>query len=115
MAVKRVFKGAWNTSWDRDIALRDPSAMDRCRRELAGDIAVEEVIQYFFFSQWDALRGAAAQKGIRIIGDLPIFVAPDSADVWAHRDLFLLDAQGAPTAVSGRSTRLLRRHGAALG
>lgn len=101
MAVKRLFKGAWNTSWDRDIALRDPSAMDRYRRELTGDIAVEEVIQFFFFSQWDALRRAAAQQGIRIIGDLPIFVAPDSADVWAHRDLFLLDAQGAPTAVSG--------------
>jgi 4-alpha-glucanotransferase len=75
--------------------------MDRYRRELAGDIAVEEVIQYFFFSQWDALRGAAAKRGIRIIGDLPIFVAPDSADVWAHRELFLLDAQGAPTVVSG--------------
>jgi 4-alpha-glucanotransferase len=101
MAVKRLFKGAWNASWDRDIALRDPSAMARCRRELSGDIAVEEAIQFFFFSQWDALHQAAAQKGIRILGDLPIFVAPDSADVWAHQDLFLLDAHGAPTAVSG--------------
>jgi len=101
MAIKRVFKGAWNPSWDRDIALREPSSMDRYRRELSGDIAVEEVIQFFFFSQWDALRRAAAQRGIRIIGDLPIFVAPDSADVWAHRDLFLLDANGSPTAVSG--------------
>jgi 4-alpha-glucanotransferase len=101
MAIKRVFKGAWNLSWDKDIALRDPSSMDRYRRELAGDIAVEEVIQYFFFCQWDALHREAARKGIRIIGDLPIFVAPDSADVWAHRNLFLLDAHGAPTAVSG--------------
>jgi 4-alpha-glucanotransferase len=101
MAIKRVFKGAWNPSWDRDIALREPSSIERYRRDLSGDIAVEEVIQYFFFSQWDALHREAARKGIRIIGDLPIFVAPDSADVWAHRDLFLLDGQGAPTEVSG--------------
>ena len=101
MAIKRVFKGAWNPSWDRDIALREPSSVDRYRRDLAGDIAVEEVIQFFFFSQWDALHQAAARKGIRMVGDLPIFVAPDSADVWAHRDLFLLDGKGSPKAVSG--------------
>jgi 4-alpha-glucanotransferase len=101
MAIKRLFKGAWNRSWDRDIALREPSSMERYRRELAGEIAVEEVIQFFFLSQWDALHRAATEKGIRIIGDLPIFVAQDSADVWAHRELFLLDPQGSPTAVSG--------------
>jgi 4-alpha-glucanotransferase len=59
------------------------------------------VIQHFFFSQWDALHEAASRKGIRIVGDLPIFAAPDSADVWAHRELFLLDSDGRPTAVSG--------------
>jgi 4-alpha-glucanotransferase len=93
--------GAWNASWDRDIALRRPEALERCARELAGEIAVEEAIQFLFFSQWDDLRAHAARKGIRVIGDLPIFAAPDSADVWAHQDLFLLDADGRPKAVSG--------------
>ena len=76
-------------------------ALHRYRKELAQEIAQEEAIQFFFFTQWDALHGAAASRGIRIIGDLPVFAAPDSADVWAHRDLFLLDSDGRPTAVSG--------------
>jgi 4-alpha-glucanotransferase len=101
MAIKRGSIGAWNDAWDRDLALRERSALARCRRDRAADIAVEQAIQFFFFSQWDSLRTAASRKGIRIIGDLPIFSAPDSADVWAHRELFLLDADGRPTAVSG--------------
>jgi 4-alpha-glucanotransferase len=102
MAIKNVTKaGAWNDSWDRDIALRRPEALARSAKELAGPVREEEVIQYFFFSQWDALHQAAARKGIRIIGDLPIFAAPDSADVWAHRELFLLDGDCRLTAVSG--------------
>ncbi len=110
-ALKRFFdlqartrggpEGAWNSSWDRDIALRKPSALRRWRSELAQDVRVESVIQYFFFRQWGALREQAASRGIRIIGDLPIFAAPDSADVWANRGLFLLDGEGRPTAVSG--------------
>lgn len=102
MAVKNGSKaGAWNESWDRDIALRRPEALQRMAAELAAPIREEEVIQFFFFTQWDALHQAAARKGIRIIGDLPIFAAPDSADVWANRELFLLDGEGRPTAVSG--------------
>jgi len=93
--------GAWNDSWDRGIALRTPASLARCRTELARQVWEEEVIQFFFFSQWDSLHEAAARKGIRIIGDLPIFAAPDSADVWAHRELFLLDREGRPTEVSG--------------
>ena len=101
MAVKQVYEGAWNQAWERQIALRDPAALARCVKERADAIAVEAVIQYFFFSQWDSLHEAAARKGIRVIGDLPIFAAPDSADVWANRELFLLDSEGKPTAVSG--------------
>jgi 4-alpha-glucanotransferase len=111
MAVKRTFEeqaradgrssGAWNDSWDRDIALRSPAALGRWKERLAGQVREEKVIQFFFFSQWDRLHGAARQKGIRIIGDLPVFAAPDSADVWANRDIFLLDREGKPTAVSG--------------
>jgi 4-alpha-glucanotransferase len=111
MAVKRSYEekaerdgttaGAWNESWDTSIALRAAGAVTRAKAELVREIGEEEVIQYFFFSQWDALHEAATRKGIRIIGDLPIFAAPDSADVWAHRELFLLDGSGRPTAVSG--------------
>ena len=102
MAVKNGSKaGAWNQSWDRDIALRKPEALRRRAAELVPQCREEDVIQFFFFTQWDALHQAAARRGIRIIGDLPIFAAPDSADVWAHRELFLLDGEGRPTAVSG--------------
>ncbi len=93
--------GVWNESWDRDIALRDEKAVRNWKNTLAAEISVTQVIQFFFFSQWNALRAAAALRGIRIIGDLPIFAAPDSADVWVNRDLFLLDGEGRPTAVSG--------------
>ncbi len=100
-AIKRACVGAWNRDWEKDLALRDRAALARARRQCAADIAVEQAIQFFFFSQWESLRAAAARKGIRIIGDLPIFSAPDSADVWANRALFLLDGDGQPTSVSG--------------
>ncbi len=93
--------GAWNVSWDRGISLRDPSSLSRWQRELAAEVQVERAVQFFFFEQWGLLREEASRRGILIIGDLPIFAAPDSADVWANRDLFLLDADGRPTAVSG--------------
>ena len=111
MALKRRFDararergepgGAWNGTWEREIALREPAAMRRWQEELAPDIQIERVIQFFFFLQWGELKDEAAARGIRIIGDLPIFAAPDSADVWANRDLFLLDGEGRPTVVSG--------------
>ena len=102
MAIKNGMPaGAWNDTWDRDIALRRPEAVTHWKMKLAQQAKEEQVIQFFFFSQWDALHEAASSKGIRIIGDLPIFVAPDSVDVWANRELFLLNADGRPTAVSG--------------
>ena len=101
MAVKQVYEGAWNDAWERQIALRVPAALARIADERADAITIEAVIQFFFFSQWDSLHAAAARKGIRVIGDLPIFAAPDSADVWANRELFLLDSDGKPTVVSG--------------
>jgi 4-alpha-glucanotransferase len=93
--------GAWNTAWDRDIALREPDAMARWSKALSQAISRQRALQFFFFEQWGAIRRAAADRGIRIIGDLPIFAAPDSADVWANRRLFLLDREGRPTLVSG--------------
>jgi 4-alpha-glucanotransferase len=94
-------RGAWNDSWPLEIALRSPTAMARLKIELERQVKEEQVIQFFFFMQWDALHAAATRKGIRVVGDLPIFAAPDSADIWANRELFLLDRDGKPTVVSG--------------
>ena len=101
MSVKALHPGAWNRDWPAGLTLRDPQALDGLRRERAGEIDVERAVQFFFFEQWDALRAEAARRGIGVIGDLPIFVAPDSADVWACRGLFRLDHHGRPTVVSG--------------
>ena len=104
MAIKGklgAHKGAWNDGWPAEIALRDRAAMARLATELERPVKEERVIQFFFFTQWDALHEAARRKGIRVVGDLPIFAAPDSADVWANRELFLLDGSGRPTVVSG--------------
>jgi 4-alpha-glucanotransferase len=101
-ALKRRFGGgAWNTAWDRDIALRQPPALARWRQELSSEVRIQQAIQFFFFEQWRAVRAAAAARGITMVGDLPIFAASDSADVWANRECFRLDGDGRPTVVSG--------------
>jgi 4-alpha-glucanotransferase len=91
----------WSNYWDKDIALRKPKAMAHWQKEQAGAIAVQKVLQYYFFEQWGALRRYANEQGVKIIGDIPIFVAPDSVDVWANRELFHLDKEGQPTVVAG--------------
>ncbi len=100
-ADARAIAGTWNTAWDRNLAHRDQAALERWRTRLADEIATHKVIQFFFREQWLALRRHANQRGIRIIGDLPIFVAGDSADVWANRELFLLNTDGSPQFVAG--------------
>jgi len=92
--------GVWN-SWPRPIAQRQPKAMAEWSKKLAGEIALYKFLQFLFFEQWLALKGYANEKGIKIVGDVPIFVAFDSADVWANPELFYLDESGAPTAVAG--------------
>lgn len=111
MAVKEFFDekalnegidGAmWSNFWDKDIALRDPKAMLRWSEKLATEIEKNKVLQFFFFDQWLRLKKYANEKGIDIIGDIPIFVASDSSDVWANRKLFLLNKDGSPTSVAG--------------
>lgn len=91
----------WYCYWAPRHALRDPEALDRWREEHAQDFAVREVWQLWFAQQWDALREHARGRGVRVVGDLPIFVAPDSADAWARRDLLRLDSRGTPTVVAG--------------
>ena len=101
MAVKSRFGGITWTQWAEDIRLRWGYSMDYYRRELYYDIEFHQYMQFKFFEQWYALKAYANEKGIRIIGDIPIYVALDSADTWAHPELFQLDAQNIPYAVAG--------------
>ena len=102
MAVKRHFGMRSWTEWpDEDIRLRRPGAVLRYQEELADDIRLFTYIQYLFFRQWEDLRSYAHEKGIGIIGDLPIYVAMDSADVWADPRAFQLDERNVPAEVAG--------------
>ena len=101
MAVKERFNGAIWYDWNADIALRRPEALSIWRQETAERTAVHKVLQFWFYEQWQAVKAYANSHGIQVIGDVPIFVAGDSADVWANRDLFHLDPDGRPTLVSG--------------
>ncbi len=92
--------GVWNT-WPADIAGREPEAMARWSKKLAAKIALEKFKQFLFFEQWLALKQYANERAIRIVGDVPIFVAYDSADVWANPEIFYLDDDGGPTVVAG--------------
>ena len=101
MALKRHFAMRCWLEWPEDIRLRKPAAMEKYRALLAEDIRLFTYIQYLFFTQWAALRDYAHEKGVGIIGDLPIYVALDSVDVWAEPHYFQLDEKGFPTAVAG--------------
>jgi 4-alpha-glucanotransferase len=90
----------WNR-WPREFARRDPAALNRLRQEAADDIGFWCFVQWQFAAQWARLRRHAKERGVRIVGDAPIFVAHHSADVWANRAQYLLDAQGECTAVAG--------------
>lgn len=101
MAVKQAHGGAsWNR-WERAIALRQAEAMSKWQRRAAEEITRHRYYQYLFFRQWAELRRYCHERGIRLMGDLPLFVAYDSADVWAHRDWFELDEEGRPVVVAG--------------
>ena len=101
MAVKDRFDGvAWN-EWAEDIRLRWSNAMDYYRRELYYEIEFYSYLQFVFMKQWKKLKNYANINGIEIIGDIPIYVAFDSADAWANPELFQFDAENLPTAVAG--------------
>ncbi len=101
MALKDRHGGVQWTLWDRPFALRDPDALAQARDDMDDAISAIKFAQFLFFRQWDRFRAEARGRDIRIIGDIPIYVAHDSADVWAHPELFQLDAEGAPTVVAG--------------
>lgn len=101
MAIKDRFGGGSYLDWDDDIRLRNLDALNAYREELSGEIAFVCWQQYEFNRQWQALKAYANEHGIRIVGDIPIYVAADSSDTWSHPELFLLDADRKPTAVAG--------------
>ena len=88
-ALREQHGNNWN-QWPSPLARREPSAIEAAQRELASHLSLCRVLQFFFWEQWHALRHYCAQKSIRVVGDIAIFVDYDSADVWAHRDLFRL-------------------------
>lgn len=101
MAVKNHFQSKPWTEWDEDIKLRKPQAMKDFREKLQEEIWFYQFLQVKFQEQWDALKAYANTQGIKIIGDIPIYVAFDSADAWAHPELFQFDEENMPTAVAG--------------
>lgn len=101
MAIKDSLKGVSWIEWDEDIRLRKPEAMAKYEKKLAKDITFYSYQQYLFSKQWMALKEYANQKGISIVGDIPIYVAFDSADTWANPELFQLDEENVPIAVAG--------------
>jgi len=101
MSLKEAHGGASWGEWERDIATRQPQALAHWRSALSDQVEFHKFLQYQFFAQWLALKAYANARNIRIIGDIPIFVAYDSADVWANPHLFELDENGHPTVVAG--------------
>jgi 4-alpha-glucanotransferase len=100
-AVKDQLGGVSWDHWPEDIRLRRKDAMENYRRRLGDEITFQQYLQFKFFEQWHALKTYANAKGIRFIGDIPIYVAMDSADTWAHPELFQLDMDHIPVAVAG--------------
>ena len=101
MALKEAFHGRDWQSWSLSLLMRLPGVLESYRQELSREISFHYFLQYTFFRQWKALRAYANGKGIRIIGDVPIYVPLDSADVWAEPELFLLDKNRHPELVAG--------------
>ena len=101
MAVKAAHGGVSWSEWEPGIALRQPESLRDWQARLQDDLHFQKYIQFLFFRQWAALKQYANAHQVMIVGDIPIFVAYDSADVWAHPDLFYLDEHGRPTVVAG--------------
>lgn len=99
MALKGANQGtSWHT-WDKVIAKRQPEAIEQIRRQLNAEIFYHKFIQFEFFRQWSEIKTYANMSGVQIIGDIPIYVAHDSADVWANPDIFCLDEQTGEAAL----------------
>jgi 4-alpha-glucanotransferase len=100
-AIKRASGGGSWVSWEPPLRDRRKSALDRARTELAPELVYEKFLQFIFSEQWHSMKDYARSRGIALIGDVPIFVAHDSADVWQHQELFRLGDHGEPSVVAG--------------
>lgn len=101
MALKQAHGGAvWN-EWPTPLRKCEPRALARARSDHSGEIEFQTFVQFLFFDQWDGVREQCRARGISIVGDMPIYVAFDSADTWANQGLFKLTAEGRPTHVAG--------------
>lgn len=101
MALKKHFKNVMWTEWDDDIRLRDEETVNHYSRLLANEIRYVKFIQFKFFEQYYSLKKYANSRGIKIYGDMPIYVSMDSSDIWANPELFMLDENRRPTKVAG--------------
>ncbi|HEX2519729.1 MAG TPA: 4-alpha-glucanotransferase, partial [Castellaniella sp.] len=100
-ALKVKYNNAYYLEWPAELVQRRPAALDRARRDLAHQIDQVRLAQFLLLRQGERLKAHARARGVRLIGDLPFFVAPDSSDVWANPELFLLDEQHRPRFVAG--------------
>src|SRR5580698_401896 len=100
-AAKDFHSGVVWTNWDCGLAQRDPVALPQWRNKLSDEINTCKFEQFEFSKQWQDLKNRCSRSGIRIMGDLPIYIAHDSADVWAHRELFQLEQNVRPTVIAG--------------
>ena len=101
MAIKAdCSMNAWY-AWPEALRRREPDVLAAARARLSDDVRFWKAVQYLFFSQWQRLKTYANAHGVLIVGDLPIYVSPDSSDLWAHGELFQTDSEGMPTAVAG--------------
>jgi 4-alpha-glucanotransferase len=100
-ALKERHRGLAWSDWDEELRRRRPSALREAGRELADEIAFHRYLQFLFHRQWSVLRRDARARGITLLGDVPFYVAPDSADIWSHQELFQLDDSGRPLRVGG--------------
>ena len=101
MALKEAHGGASWFEWEPELVARKPAAMARAGKSLADAVRQHEFLQFLFFRQWRALKAYANAHGVKLIGDIPIFVSGDSADVWSHPQEFLLDERRRPKVVAG--------------
>lgn len=98
---EKIHGAMWNTYWPKKLASRDAQALEEWKKAHIQEIENHKVIQFFFFTQWKKLKAYANSKHIEIVGDIPIFVASDSSDVWADQNLFQLNKNGTPKFVAG--------------
>ena len=101
MAVKAEQGQAGLADWPDALRCREPEAIASAKARLADQICYHKAVQFFFYTQWNALKAYANRKGVLLVGDIPIYVSPDSSDLWTHPELFQTDGEMHLTQVAG--------------